>query len=197
MTDREYRHDDPDGAASKTRSVMRMWQLSVSPLELIARTTIIYVLFFGALRLSGKRELGQFTLFDLALVLLAANALQPAITGPDQSVTGGAIILVTIFVLNGLVAEARVRIPVVASVLEFKPTTVGKDGAWIESALTRQGLDHEDGEAALRQHGLERVEQMKLATLEEDGSISIVEKKDDKDSGDGHGRRRRYRRSRV
>jgi uncharacterized membrane protein YcaP (DUF421 family) len=177
---------------------MRMFELTVSPLELIARTTIIYVLFFGALRLSGKRELGQFTLFDLALVLLAANALQPAITGPDQSVTGGAIILATIFILNRLVAEARVRIPFVASVLEFKPTTVGRDGAWIDAELARQGLDHDDAEAALRQHGLERVEQMKLATLEEDGSISIVEKDDDDDgdSGDGHGGRRRYRRSR-
>ena len=72
-----------------------MWQLGLSPLELVARTTIVYLLFFGALRLSGKREIGQFTLFDLALVLLAANALQPAITGSDQLIPGGAIILAT------------------------------------------------------------------------------------------------------
>ena len=60
-----------------------MWELGVNPLELVARTAIIYVLFFGALRLSGKREIGQFTVFDLALVLLVANALQPAMTGAD------------------------------------------------------------------------------------------------------------------
>jgi len=177
---------------------MTMWQLGVSPLELVARTTIIYLLFFAALRISGKRELGQFTLFDLALVLLAANALQPAITGPDQSVTGGIIILATIFLLNRLVAEARVRIPFVGNLLEFKATTVGRDGAWMLPELRREGLDLDDAEAALRQHGIERVEQMKLATLEEDGSISIVEKDDDDDDDSGgHGRRRRYRRSRV
>lgn len=173
-----------------------MWQLGISPLELVARTTIIYVLFFGALRLSGKREIGQFTLFDLALVLLAANALQPAITGSDQSILGGAVILTTIFVLNRVVAEARVRIPFVRRLLEFTPATIGRDGRWIHSQLARQGIDLGDAEAALRQHGLERVSQMKLATLEEDGSISIVaiDGGSDGSSGAQH-RRRRYRRA--
>ncbi len=171
-----------------------MWQLGVSPLELVGRTTIVYVLFFGALRLSGKREVGQFTLFDLALVLLAANALQPAITGADQSLVGGAIILATIFVINRLVAEARIRIPFVRRVLEFKPTTIGRDGKWFKREFVRQGIDLGDAEAALRQHGMERVDQVKLATLEEDGSISIVGS-DDGSSSDPHRRRRRYRRS--
>src|SRR4029453_16029172 len=103
-----------------------MWQLGVTPIELVVRTTIIYLLFLALLRLSGKRQLGQFTLFDIALVLLAANALQPAMTGPDQSITGGVIIVITIFALNRLIAEARVRIPFVQRLLEFEPTVIGR-----------------------------------------------------------------------
>ncbi len=173
-----------------------MWDLGVSPLELVARTVIMYSLFLGALRLSGKREIGQFTLFDLAMVLLIANALQPAMTGADQSVTGGAIILVTIFVLNRLVAVARVRIPLVGRILEFKPTTIGRDGKWRKGEFTSQGIDLGDAEAALRQHGLERVGQMKLATLEEDGSISIVAASDGSPDGAPDASRRRFRRYR-
>lgn len=173
-----------------------MWELGVNPLELVARSAVMYALFFGALRLSGKREIGQFTLFDLALVLLVANALQPAMTGADQSVTGGAIILTTIFVLNRIVSEARIRIPFVRRVLEFKPTTIGRDGRWLKSEFARQGIDMGDADAALRQHGLEHVEEMKLATLEEDGSISIVAA-DKGDSARPHRRIRRYRRSRL
>jgi len=75
-----------------------MWTLGTPPLELVARAAIIYVVFFGALRLFGKREIGQFTLFDLALVLLAANALQPAVTGPDASIPGGLIVILTLFI---------------------------------------------------------------------------------------------------
>lgn len=171
-----------------------MWQLSVPPGELVVRTTIIYLLFLVSLRVSGKRQLGQFTLFDIALVLLAANALQPAMTGPDQSVTGGLIIIVTIFSLNRLVAEARLRIPFVRRLLEFEPTVIGRDGQWLIDELEKQGLDVDDLDAALREHGLERVDQMKLAMLEEDGSISIVPA-DDQDNPTAKRRRRRYKRN--
>ncbi len=47
------------------------------------RAVVIYVALLVALRLFGKREVGQFTLYDLVFILLVANALQPAITGPD------------------------------------------------------------------------------------------------------------------
>ena len=170
-----------------------MWQLSVSPIELVVRTAIIYLVFLVALRISGKRELGQFTLFDLVLVLLAANALQPAITGPDQSITGGIIILITIFSLNRVVALARLRIPLVQRLLEFKPTVIGRDGQWLADEVEKQELDEDDLGAALRAHELERVEQMKLATLEEDGSISIVPRESD-DNPIARRRRRRYKR---
>ncbi|HVA87661.1 MAG TPA: YetF domain-containing protein [Candidatus Saccharimonadales bacterium] len=170
-----------------------MWQLGTPPLELVARTAIIYLLFFGAMRLFGKREIGQFTLFDLALVLLAANALQPALTGPDQSIPGGAIIIATIFVLNRAFSELRVRIPFVRRLLEFGPTVVGRDGRWLVPGMAREGLDLEDVEIALREHGLEKVSQMKLATLEADGSISIVGQ-DDIDTNEARRRRRRSRR---
>ena len=151
-----------------------MWQLGVPPLEIVARTVIVYVVFLAALRIFGKREVGQFTLFDLALVLLAANALQPAITGPDQSIPGAVIIIVTIFVLNRIVAELRRRVPLVRSLLEFKPTVIGRDGAWLPEALDKEGLDEDDLEAALREHGLDSIKEMKLAVLEQDGSMSIV-----------------------
>ncbi len=170
-----------------------MWTLGAPIPELVVRAALIYAVFFGALRLFGKREIGQFTLFDLALVLLAANALQPAITGSDASITGGLVVILTLFLLNWGVSLLRVRFAWVRRVLEFGPTVIGRDGAWILPALVRQGLDLVDVEAALREHGLDGVGQMKLATLEADGSISIVGA-DSGDTSDARRRRRRYRR---
>jgi uncharacterized membrane protein YcaP (DUF421 family) len=151
-----------------------MWQLGAPPLEIMARTAIVYLAFLAALRLFGKREIGQFTLFDLALVLLAANALQPAMTGADQSIPGGLIIIVTLFVLNRFVAELRQRVPLIRRLLEFQPTVVGRNGAWLPSALDEEDLDADDLQAALREHGLDSIKEMKLAVLEQDGSLSIV-----------------------
>jgi uncharacterized membrane protein YcaP (DUF421 family) len=171
-----------------------MWQLAISPVEIVVRTSIIYLLVLVSLRISGKRQLGQFTLFDIALVLLAANALQPAMTGPDQSITGGAIIVVTIFSLNRIVAEARLRIQMIRRLLEFEPTIIGRNGKWLKDQMEEQGLDLDDVQAALREHGLIRVAQMKLAVLEEDGSISIVPAAGE-DTPQAKRRRRRYKRS--
>lgn len=151
-----------------------MWELHISAVELVARTVLVYAFFLAALRIFGKRELGQFTLFDLALVLLAANALQPAITGPDASIPGAAIIIVTLFLLNAAVAGVRARSRWVRRLLESAPSTIARDGRWLPRVLEREGLDDDDLDAALREHGLEVVGQVKLGVLERDGSISIV-----------------------
>ena len=156
-----------------------MWQLTLPWYELVLRSVVVYALFLAALRLSGKRELGQFTIFDLALVLLAANALQPAITGPDASLPGAAIIVVTLFTLNRLVAIGRNRSPLLRRVLDYSPRTIAEDGAWVEAALEAEGLDDDDLEASLREHGLESIDQVRLAVLEHDGSISIVPRRGD------------------
>jgi uncharacterized membrane protein YcaP (DUF421 family) len=151
-----------------------MWQLTLSPLELVLRSAIVYVVFLAALRLSGKRELGQFTIFDLALVLLASNALQPAITGPDASIPAALIIVATLFGLNRLTAYARKRSPLARRILDSAPTVLARNGKWIESAVEHEDLDMDDLEAAIREYGLESIEEVKVATLEHDGSISVV-----------------------
>jgi uncharacterized membrane protein YcaP (DUF421 family) len=171
-----------------------MWTLGAPALDLVIRSTVIYIVFFGALRLFGKREIGQFTLFDLALVLLAANALQPAMTGPDNSLTGGLIIVATLFALNRVVAMLRVRSPLVRRLLEYGPTVIGRDGAWLLPEMVRQGLDLVDVQAALREHGIDSVDEMKLATLEADGSISIVATDSADAAVTATRRRRRYHR---
>ena len=172
-----------------------LFRLGVPPLELVVRTVFIYIVFLAALRIFGKREIGQFTIFDLALVLLAANALQPAITGPDTSITGAAIIIATIFALNWFVGVLRSRYPPIRRLLEDRPDVVGRDGRWIRRAVEREGLDETDLEAALREHGLADVSQMRLAVLEQDGSISIVAV--DEGPGATMRRRRRYRRRQL
>lgn len=138
------------------------------------RSVVIYVALFVGLRLFGKREVGQFTLFDLVLVLLAANAVQPAITGPDSSLSGGLIIIAALFAVNGVVALIRVRSPLMRGLLAGHPTVLAQNGVWLPAALRREGIDEDDCMTALREHGLSDIKQSKLVVLEPDGSISVV-----------------------
>ena len=151
-----------------------MTLLDIPPWELIVRSITIYVAMVVALRLFGKREIGQFTLFDLVLVFLVANAVQPAMTGPDTSLGGGLLIILTLVLTNRALAEARRRLPFLRVVLESPPTTIARDGAWLQEAVQREDLDAEDLETALREHGIGSVDEVAQAVLEPDGSISVV-----------------------
>lgn len=59
----------------------------------------------AALRLAGKRELGQLNPFDLVVLLLLSNTLQNAIIGEDDSLTGGIVGATALLVINWLVVR--------------------------------------------------------------------------------------------
>lgn len=152
----------------------KMWHLAVPALQLVARSVVIYVVLLVGLRLFGKREVGQFTLFDLVLVLLVANAVQPAITGPDTSLTGGLVITATLFVVNFLVARLRAVSPWFRRLTEGEPTIIVRDGQFLVDAMRREGLNRDECMMALREHGFADVAEVGLAVLETDGTISVV-----------------------
>lgn len=168
-----------------------MTLFDIPPWELVVRSITIYVAMVLALRLFGKREIGQLTLFDLVLVLLLANAVQPAMTGPDSSLAGGVLIILALVLTNRALAAARRRLPFLRLVLESPPATIARDGAWLDEAVQQEGLDAADLETALREHGIASVDEVELAVLEPDGSISVVQR------GDRQGQPRPRRRVRI
>jgi uncharacterized membrane protein YcaP (DUF421 family) len=151
-----------------------MFGLAVSPVELVFRTVLVYVAFLVAMRIFGKREVGQLTLPDLVLVLLAANALQPAMTGPDSSVTAAMIIIVTMFVLNYVVAQLRTRSPTFERWITPARTTIAEDGRWDLRAMRKEGISLPEAEEALRLAGVIEVSQTTAVYLESDGRISVI-----------------------
>lgn len=172
--------------AAREGEVVSVWQLAIPLWQIVVRSAVIYAVLLFGLRLFGKREVGQFTLFDLVLVLLVANAVQPAITGPDSSLLGGLVIVVTLFGLNLVVAMLRGKSPFLRRLTEGEATVIARDGQWLEGALRKEGLEHEECLMALREHGYATVDDVALAVLETDGTISVVPR----EQGVQRGRRR-------
>ena len=141
--------------------------------ELVLRAVVIYIALFVTLRIFGKREVGQFTLYDLVFILLVANALQPAITGPDTSVVGGFILIVALVGLNFIVGKLD-NIPRLHRIFTPAPAVIVKDGAYLTEVMKREGVDEEEVEMAMREHGVLDLKEVQLAVLESDGTISVV-----------------------
>src|SRR2546427_2188362 len=60
-------------------------------LDVALRTSVVYLALLVGLRLTGTRQLGQMSTFDLVLLLIIANAVQNAMVGPDTSLAGGLV----------------------------------------------------------------------------------------------------------
>mgnify|MGYP000268292099 CR=1 FL=1 len=142
--------------------------------EIALRAAAVYLAVLLGLRLSGKRELGQMTVFDLVVLLLLANAVQNAMVGQDTSLTGGILAAGVLLVLNAAVARLRLGWRPLRRLLEGSPTLLVLHGQVLERNLEREGLDREVLEAALREHGVAGVAEVEMAVLEIDGSISVI-----------------------
>jgi uncharacterized membrane protein YcaP (DUF421 family) len=139
----------------------------------VLRAVVIYVGLLLALRLFGKREVGQFTLYDLVFILLVANALQPAITGPDTSVVGGIVLIVALVGVNYLVGKLD-NMPRFHQLFTPAPAVIVKDGKYLTGVMKREGVDQAEVEMSMREHGITDMKEVQLAVLEADGTISIV-----------------------
>ena len=134
---------------------------------------VIYAALLVALRLFGKREVGQFTLYDLVFILLVANALQPAITGPDTSISGGLILILTLVLTNWVVGRLD-RMPRFRRLFTPPPAVIARNGQNLLDVMKREGVDPEEVEMAAREHGIATIKECQIAVLEPDGTISIV-----------------------
>jgi len=161
-------------------------------LEIALRTGVIYLLVLAGIRLSGKREVGQMTPFDLTLLLLLSNSVQNAMTGPDTSLAGGAVAATTLLVLNYLVAELSGGNRRFRKYIQGQPTLLIHDGEVLEANMAKEHVSMVELERSLREHGVSTYKQAALATLEVDGSISVLKYDDIEPTASTHLNRRRF-----
>jgi uncharacterized membrane protein YcaP (DUF421 family) len=162
-------------------------------LEIFLRTAVIYSVVLAGVRLSGKREVGQMTPFDLVLLLLISNSVQNAMTGPDTSLAGGAVAAVTLLILNYLVAEVSGGNRRFRKFIQGQPTLLVHDGEIIAAHMAKEHVSMDELERSLREHGVATAKDVALAVLEVDGSISILKYDDIDANAPTHlNRRRRF-----
>ncbi|MGA2348047.1 MAG: YetF domain-containing protein [Candidatus Sulfotelmatobacter sp.] len=160
-------------------------------LQIVLRTGVIYLLVLIGVRLSGKREVGQMTPFDLTLLLLLSNSVQNAMTGPDTSLLGGAVAASTLLILNYLVANVSGGNRHLRRLIEGQPSLLVHDGKLIEEHMAREHVSMDELHRALREHGINSCDQVALAVLEVDGSISCLKYDEIKPDANTHLARRK------
>lgn len=144
-------------------------------MDSVLRGAAVYFILLIVLRLSGRRTTAQMTPFDLVLLLIVAETTQQALLGDDFSITNAAVLIVTLFTIDIVLAHVKQWLPKVGLLIDGTPTVLVCDGKPDARALARSRVSLEDILAAAReQQGLERLDQIKFAILEAGSGISVI-----------------------
>jgi uncharacterized membrane protein YcaP (DUF421 family) len=150
-----------------------MWVMGIPVLDKGIRTVTVYLFITLALRLVGRRDLAQFTTFDLVVVLLLSNVVQNAIIGPDNSLTGGLVGAAMLFAINSLLVRIGTATDTAERIFEGAPTTIAENGELKHQVLRRLGVRPRDVEAALRDQGAKSIADVERAELMPSGSLLV------------------------
>jgi len=144
-------------------------------MDSVIKSAIVFLVLWLVIRASGRRTLGQLTVFDFILFLIIGGVAQRALTAQDYSLTHAFLIIATFVVIDVLVSLIERDVPTVASILKGLPTIVVENGRVLSGRLRRARLTEDDVlQAARRLHGLETMNEIKFAIFEASGEISII-----------------------
>lgn len=153
-----------------------MFELPAPWWEFVLRAVMVYAALMVLVRLSGKRTIGEFTAFDLIVLILLGEAAAGGLTGGHASVTGSLLSASTLVGLNYLVGFASARSALIDKLVEGEPVVVLYNGELLREAMKKNNLPESDLDEALRKAGVGDRNDVSLAVLETDGVITVIRK---------------------
>lgn len=142
--------------------------------SIVTRSVTVYLFVVLAIRLFGKKELTQLSVIDLVFILLISNSVQNAMVGGSSTLTSGVIAATSLFAVNFILKNLIYRSERLSNFLQGSPLMLIYKGKVIKEHLNQAKITQEEIEAAVREHGVEKVSQVDLAVLEVDGNISVL-----------------------
>jgi uncharacterized membrane protein YcaP (DUF421 family) len=144
-------------------------------MDSVLRATAIYLFVWLLFRIAGKRTLSDATSFDFVVLLVIGESTQQALIGDDLSVTTALTLILTLIGLDIAMSFLKQRHPRLDRIMEGVPLIIVQDGKTLPERMNKARIDEADIlEAARRLQGLERMDQIKFAVLENSGGITII-----------------------
>jgi len=145
-----------------------------SYLDIVIRSTVVYLFMVVALRIFGKKELSQLNTADVILILLISNSVQNAMVGNDTTLWGGLAAATILFAINFILKKLTYRYKKFSDFMLEKPEILIHNGNLDFKNLSKLDITSDELKEAMREHGVEYFKDVKLAMLEIDGNISII-----------------------
>ncbi len=149
----------------------------------LARVLVISVLAYASLilvlRLAGKRSLSKLNAFDFIVTVALGSTLAATLLNKQVAFAEGALAFVMLAALQYAVTAASVRWDWVKGLVRSEPRLLFEDGRYLKAAMRDERVTPNEVEQAIRGRGIGRIEDVAAVVLETDGSMSVIERRDD------------------
>jgi uncharacterized membrane protein YcaP (DUF421 family) len=152
--------------------------------DLVLRAIVLFFFLFLVLRVVGRRELTSLEPFEMILLIVMGDLIQQGITQSDYSVTGAALVIITLALLSTGMQYLTFRVPRLEPVLAGEPILIISGGELLERNLRRERMTLAEVEAEARLQQIGDLAEVQYAVLETNGKISFIPRRD---SGGGGG----------
>ncbi|WP_220810222.1 DUF421 domain-containing protein [Noviherbaspirillum aridicola] len=151
-----------------------LFQLSLSPLEIIVRGTMIYWFLFVLFRFVIRRDVGSVGIADVLLLVIVADAAQNGMSGEYKSISDGMLLVSVLIGWNYLFDWLSYHSPFFRRLAEPRPLVLVRDGRILYRNMRRELITEDELWRRLRQNGVESLDQVRYACMETDGQISVI-----------------------
>lgn len=156
---------------------MNIFELAMPWWEFMLRAAAVYAVLLVLVRVSGKRSVGQFTPFDMVMLILLGNAVQNSLIGEDVSLLGGLLLAATLIALNHAVGWLTARSRRMHGIMEGRAVQIIHKGQLDRDVLRSEGVSELDLQEAVRRAGMDDVSEARSGWIETDGRINLIRRR--------------------
>ncbi len=142
-------------------------------LTVFARTVILYFVSVIAMRLMGKRQVGQLQPYEFVLAIMIADLATAPMEGVGTPLGYGLVPILALVFLHGLGTLLSMKLPLFRRVLSGAPSVIMRNGAICYGEMKRMNYTMTDLLEELRAQGFLNIAQVCTAVLETSGKLSV------------------------
>lgn len=159
-----------------------MFTPETNVIEIFVRGTVMYFLLVALLRVTPRRTLGSLGIVDLVVIVFVAEAAGKSLGGDYVSLIDGGILVATLVGWGVILDWLNYNVPAVSRILSPPPLVVVRNGVLQRRNMRSEFLTEDELMGMLREQGFEDLADVRLASLEEDGALSVLTAKNKRHS---------------
>ncbi|MCI9182715.1 MAG: DUF421 domain-containing protein [Acholeplasmatales bacterium] len=142
---------------------------------LFLKIAAVFFCLILVLRILGKREVGELSIFDLVVLLIIADIAALGIDN-DEFIIPSYFCVFILVVLQKILSLLLIKVAKFRNIIDGSPTTVVMDGKLLIKNMRKEHYTVDDLVSQMRIEHIMDLDEIKLAILETNGTLSIFRK---------------------